>query len=142
LNLFGLARPARRNYWKTAKVIRAKNWRTQQAAGIDLVPASDFSLYDRMLDTSVLVGAVPERFHWSGNNVDLKTYFAMARGAGKADDCGSNHATTALEMTKWFDTNYHYLVPEVHEGQGFQLSSTKPFDNLRKHWRWEFKPCR
>jgi 5-methyltetrahydropteroyltriglutamate--homocysteine methyltransferase len=116
-----------------AKAIRAENWRTQQAAGIDLIPSNDFSFYDQMLDMSALVGAVPERFHWSGKNVDLKTYFAMARGVSKTDDCGScngNHATTALEMTKWFDTNYHYLVPELHAGQTFQLSSTKPFDEF------------
>jgi 5-methyltetrahydropteroyltriglutamate--homocysteine methyltransferase len=118
---------------ETAKAIRAENWRTQQAAGIDLIPSNDFSFYDQMLDTSALLGAVPERFHWPGNNVDLKTYFAMARGVSKTEDCGtcgSNHATTALEMTKWFDTNYHYLVPELHAGQTFQLSSTKPFDEF------------
>jgi 5-methyltetrahydropteroyltriglutamate--homocysteine methyltransferase len=119
---------------ETAKSIRAENWRTQQAAGIDLIPSNDFSFYDQMLDTSALVGAVPERFHWSGKNVDGKTYFAMARGVGKTDDCGGacsgSHATTALEMTKWFDTNYHYLVPELHAGQTFQLSSTKPFDEF------------
>jgi 5-methyltetrahydropteroyltriglutamate--homocysteine methyltransferase len=118
---------------ETAKAIRAENWRTQQAAGIDLIPSNDFSFYDQVLDTSALLGAVPERFHWSGNNVDLKTYFAMARGVSKTEDCGTcsgNHATTALEMTKWFDTNYHYLVPELHAGQTFQISSTKPFDEF------------
>jgi 5-methyltetrahydropteroyltriglutamate--homocysteine methyltransferase len=118
---------------ETAKAIRAENWRTQQAAGIDLIPSNDFSFYDQMLDTSALLGAVPERFHWPGNNVDLKTYFAMTRGVSKTSDCGtcgSNHATTALEMTKWFDTNYHYLVPELSAGQTFQLSSTKPFDEF------------
>lgn len=119
---------------ETAKEIRAENWRRQQAAGIDLIPSNDFSFYDQMLDASVLVGAVPERFHWPGNNVDLKTYFTMARGAAQADDCGTcgSHgaATTAMEMTKWFDTNYHYLVPELHPGQIFRLSSTKPFDEF------------
>jgi 5-methyltetrahydropteroyltriglutamate--homocysteine methyltransferase len=118
---------------ETARAIRAENWQTQQAAGIDLIPSNDFSFYDQMLDTSALVGAVPERFQRSGKNVDLKTYFAMARGVGKTDDCGhcgQSGATTALEMTKWFDTNYHYLVPELHTGQEFQLSSTKPFDEF------------
>lgn len=118
---------------ETAKAVRVENWRTQQAAGIDLIPSNDFSLYDQMLDTCALVGAVPERFHWKGGQVDLATYFAMARGVGKADDCGTcggNGATTAMEMTKWFDTNYHYIVPELHAGQTFQLSSTKPFDEL------------
>ena len=118
---------------ETAKNIRAENWRIQQAAGIDLIPSNDFSFYDQILDTCALVGTVPERFHWKGGQVDLATYFAMARGVGKADDCGtcnSNNVTTAMEMTKWFDTNYHYLVPELHAGQTFQISSTKPFDEF------------
>lgn len=117
---------------ETAKSIRAENWRTQQAAGIDLIPSNDFSFYDQMLDTSCLVGAVPERFHWSGGPVDLKTYFAMARGVSQTSDCATcNHgATTALEMTKWFDTNYHYLVPELVPAQTFALSSSKPFDEF------------
>src|SRR2546427_357001 len=119
---------------ETAKAIRAENWRTQQAAGIDLIPSNDFSLYDHVLDTCALVGAVPERFHWSGGNVDLKTYFAMARGLAASDascpGCGKAHSTNALEMTKWFDTNYHYLVPELHKDQTFQLSCTKPFDEF------------
>jgi 5-methyltetrahydropteroyltriglutamate--homocysteine methyltransferase len=117
---------------ETAKAIRVENWQRQRAAGIDLIPSNDFSLYDQMLDTCALLGAVPERFHWRGGQVDLPTYFTMARGvSGKGDDCGSCGApAVALEMTKWFDTNYHYLVPELHEGQIFQLSSTKPFDEF------------
>ena len=117
---------------ETAKAIRAQNWRTQQAAGIDLIPSNDFSFYDQMLDNCALVGLVPERFHWKGGQVDPTTYFSMARGVG-ADDCGTcggNGATTAMEMTKWFDTNYHYLVPELHADQAFQLSSSKPFDEF------------
>jgi 5-methyltetrahydropteroyltriglutamate--homocysteine methyltransferase len=117
---------------ETAKAIRVENWQRQRAAGIDLIPSNDFSLYDQMLDTCALLGAVPERFHWRGGQVDLATYFTMARGvSGQGDDCGSCGApAVALEMTKWFDTNYHYLVPELHEGQIFQLSSTKPFDEF------------
>ena len=119
---------------ETGRAIRAANWRTQQAAEIDLIPSNDFSLYDQMLDTCALVGAVPERFHWSGGKVDLKTCFAMARGLAASDGgcpcCGKRHATSALEMTKWFDTNYHYLVPELHPGQTFRLASTKPFDEF------------
>src|ERR1041385_8009734 len=116
----------------TARAIRAENWRIQQAAGIDLIPSNDFSLYDHMLDTCALVGAVPERFHWQGGNVDLTTYFAMARGlSGSAHEDGSHGGpATPLEMTKWFDTNYHYLVPELRAGQDFKLSSTKPFDEF------------
>jgi 5-methyltetrahydropteroyltriglutamate--homocysteine methyltransferase len=117
---------------ETAKAIRAENWRIQKAAGIDLIPSNDFSLYDQMLDTCALVGAVPERFHWKGEQIDLATYFTMARGvSGKNDDCAScGGPAVALEMTKWFDTNYHYLVPELHEEQTFRLSSTKPFDEF------------
>jgi len=130
----------------TAKAVRIVNWSTQRAAGIDLIPSNDFSLYDHVLDTCALTGAVPERFHWSGGNVDLKTYFAMARGLANGDatcqGCGTQHATTALEMTKWFDTNYHYLVPEFHPCQKFRLSSTKPFDewNEAKALGIETKP--
>ncbi len=119
---------------ETTKTIRAENWHTQQAAGIDLIPSNDFSLYDQMLDTCALVGAVPERFQWQGGKVNLATYFAMARGVtgnGTAQaDCNHGSPTTALEMTKWFDTNYHYIVPELHAGQTFQLACTKPFDEF------------
>src|SRR5437870_2503341 len=119
---------------ETAKTIRAENWRTQQAAGIDLIPSNDFSQYDQVLDTCALVGAVPERFQWRGDRVNLATYFAMARGVtgnGTAHaDCAPGSAATALEMTKWFDTNYHYLVPELGKEQTFKLASTKPFDEF------------
>src|SRR3954471_1123940 len=109
----------------TAKRIRLDNWRFMQQAGIDLIPSNDFSLYDQVLDTIALVGAVPERYEWDGSSdVDLDTYFAMARGrqAGGVD-------VTAMEMTKWFDTNYHYIVPELERGMTFKLSSRKPFDS-------------
>jgi 5-methyltetrahydropteroyltriglutamate--homocysteine methyltransferase len=103
----------------TAKAIRIENWRLMQDSGIDLIPSNDFSYYDQVLDTIALVGAVPERYGWSGGQVDLDTYFAMARGRQDA---------TAMEMTKWFDTNYHYLVPELGPETGFSLSASKPFD--------------
>ena len=107
----------------TAKAIRLENWKSMQDAGIDLIPSNDFSYYDQVLDAIALVGAVPERYGWSGDQVDLDTYFAMARGrqTGKVD-------VTAMEMTKWFDTNYHYIVPELGPGTKFSLSSSKPFD--------------
>jgi len=108
---------------KAAKDIRVENWRLMQDAGIDLIPSNDFSYYDQVLDTIALVGAVPERYGWSGGQVDLDTYFAMARGR-QTDDVDA----TAMEMTKWFDTNYHYLVPELGPGTKFSLSSSKPFD--------------
>jgi 5-methyltetrahydropteroyltriglutamate--homocysteine methyltransferase len=107
----------------TAKAIRVENWKLMQDAGIDLVPSNDFSYYDQVLDTIALVGAVPERYGWSGDQVDLDTYFAMARGR-QTDD----QDVTAMEMTKWFDTNYHYIVPELGPDTRFTLSSSKPFD--------------
>jgi 5-methyltetrahydropteroyltriglutamate--homocysteine methyltransferase len=107
----------------TAKAIRAENWKLMQDAGIDLIPSNDFSYYDQVLDTIALVGAVPERYGWGGDQVDLDTYFAMARGR-QADDVD----VTAMEMTKWFDTNYHYIVPELGRDTKFSLSSSKPFD--------------
>ena len=117
-----------RDLLETAKSLRARHWTMQRDAGIDLIPVNDFSLYDRMLDTCALVGAVPPRYALrAGSLVDLDTYFAMARGSqGKGRD------VVAMEMTKWFDTNYHYLVPELAAGQRFSLSSTKPVDEVRE----------
>ncbi|ODT30264.1 MAG: acetolactate synthase small subunit, partial [Kaistia sp. SCN 65-12] len=111
--------------------LRKENWLIQQAAGIDLIPCNDASLYDHVLDTCALVGAVPERYQWRGSSVDLATYFAMARGRfNSGPDGGSSQAGAAMEMTKWFDTNYHYLVPEFTRDQRFSLSSTKPLDEF------------
>jgi 5-methyltetrahydropteroyltriglutamate--homocysteine methyltransferase len=106
-----------------AREIRLESWRLMQGAGIDLIPSNDFSFYDQVLDAVALVGAVPERYGHGDGEVDLDTYFAMARGSqsGRLD-------VTAMEMTKWFDTNYHYLVPELGPDTSFTLSSTKPFD--------------
>src|SRR2546425_9340775 len=108
--------------------LRAAHWCLQRDAGLDLVPVNDFSLYDRVLDTCAMVGAVPERYGWSGETVDLDTYFAMARGSQGKDRGGRD--VTAMEMTKWFDTNYHYIVPEFEPGQTFRLSSSKPVDDF------------
>ncbi len=124
---------------KSAAEIRAKNWQTQKAAGIDFIPSNDFSFYDHVLDTLALFGAVPKRFNFSGGNVDLDLYFAMARGEQKIgeqkigeqkieEQGARNIDATAMEMTKWFDTNYHYMVGEFKTGQEFKLSSTKIFD--------------
>ncbi len=109
---------------KAAAEIRAKNWQTQKAAGIAFIPSNDFSFYDQILDTLALFGAVPERFNFAGGNaVDLDLRFAMARGAQR-----DGIDVTAMEMTKWFDTNYHYIVAEFKAGQQFKISSTKIFD--------------
>ncbi len=117
---------------RTAQVLRRQNWLAQQQAGIDLIPSNDFSFYDQMLDVSCLVGNVPERFGWRGGEVDLDTRFAIARGVRPGDStvcgCGQEHtATQASEMTKWFDTNYHYLVPEFRAHTQFRLSDDKIF---------------
>src|SRR5947207_1438900 len=114
---------------KTGAELRARHWRLQQETGLDLVPCNDFSFYDRVLDTCALVGAVPARYGQAAKSgqVDLDTYFAMARGSqGKGRD------VVAMEMTKWFDTNYHFIVPELEPGQTFRLASTKPVDELRE----------
>src|SRR5204863_7501384 len=107
----------------TATRIRTDNWRFMREAGVDLIPSNDFSLYDHVLDVIALVGAVPDRYQHSGGPVGLGTYFAMARG--RQED---GIDVTAMEMTKWFDTNYHYIVPELGPETHFSLSSTKPFD--------------
>ena len=104
--------------------IRESNWKTQQEAGIDLIPSNDFSFYDQVLDLSLTVGAIPARYNSLLDRIDrqynLDLYFAMARGFQE-----EGVDVTAMEMTKWFDTNYHYLVPEFTKDQTFQLTSEK-----------------
>lgn len=102
-----------------AAQLRERHWRLQYAAAIDHIPSNDFSLYDHILDLSCMLGCVPERYGWQGGEIDLDLYFAMARG---------RQDVTAMEMSKWFDTNYHYLVPEFSAEQNFELSSSKLFD--------------
>ena len=125
---------------ETVAALRAANWARQKALGVTVIPSNDFSLYDQVLDTSVMVGAIPEVYGWKGGNVSLETYFAMARGSqGETHDhaCAHGHhdhghGAPAQEMTKWFDTNYHYMVPEFVKGQTFNLSSLKPVDEYRE----------
>jgi 5-methyltetrahydropteroyltriglutamate--homocysteine methyltransferase len=113
--------------------LRATRWRAQHEKGVALPSSNDFSLYDHMLDMSVLLGAIPERFGVVAGSVALDTYFLMARGQTATESCGCGHdaasgeGTAALEMTKWFDTNYHYLVPELRHDQSLQVRSDKPF---------------
>jgi 5-methyltetrahydropteroyltriglutamate--homocysteine methyltransferase len=111
------------------RALRSANWRRQQAAGIDHIPSNDFSLYDHVLDTTCLVGAVPERFGFTGDVVDLDTSVALARGGEGGTGRPPAHP---LEMTKWFDTNYHYLVPELGPDSTFRLASRKPVDELEE----------
>ena len=106
-----------------ATALRRQHWLLQQSQGIEHVPSNDFSLYDHVLDTVAMVGAVPKRFGRLGETVDLATYFAMARGT---------EDIPPLDMTKWFDTNYHYIVPEFEPGMKFRLGSTKPVDQFRE----------
>ena len=117
----------------TAAALRLEAWTRMRDAGIDLIPSNTFSFYDQVLDTSAMVGAIPARYDWHGGPLDLDTYFAMARGAGDDNPHdGKDTGLTALEMTKWFDTNYHYLVPEFTPGMRFQLASTKALDEYRE----------
>ncbi|MBB2953098.1 5-methyltetrahydropteroyltriglutamate--homocysteine S-methyltransferase [Sphingobacterium sp. JUb56] len=104
--------------------IREGNWKTQKDAGIDLIPSNDFSFYDQVLDLTLTVGAIPAQYQSLLNNEDkgynLDLYFAMARGFQQ-----DGVDVTAMEMTKWFDTNYHYIVPEFVKNQEFKLTSEK-----------------
>ncbi|WP_336717392.1 5-methyltetrahydropteroyltriglutamate--homocysteine S-methyltransferase [Chryseobacterium mucoviscidosis] len=103
------------------KNIQQNNWKLQQEAGIDLIPCNDFSFYDQVLDMTLTLGAIPERYEeiaLKKSETDL--YFAMARGFQK-----EGLDITAMEMTKWFDTNYHFIVPEFHKNQEFKLFSRK-----------------
>ena len=116
-----------------ARKIREQNWKLQQDAGIDLIPCNDFSFYDQVLDTSLMLGVIPQRYNAvlteNAKNKEIDLYFAMARGYQK-----DGLDITAMEMTKWFDTNYHYIVPEFTANQQFRLFSEKIFDefNLAK----------
>jgi 5-methyltetrahydropteroyltriglutamate--homocysteine methyltransferase len=131
------------NFWKSdiseaelqtvAKDLRRKNWQTQKENGVDLISSNDFSFYDQVLDTICLLGAIPKRYKWDGKEVSLKTYFAMARGSQT-----SELDVPALEMTKWFDTNYHYLVPELSKDQSFKLSTNKPFEEFNEAKKYGF----
>jgi len=106
---------------QVGKSLRKIHWQIQQDAGIDLIPACDFAWYDQVLTHSLTFGVIPERFApKNGENASFDTLFAMARGVAKENACCGGGA--AQEMTKWFDTNYHYLVPEFTQNQQFKLS--------------------
>jgi len=112
---------------KIGAELRSTNWALQKEAGIAHIPSNDFAFYDQVLDMTTTLGLIPTRYNWDGGHVDLDTYFAMARGRqqGGVD-------VTAMEMTKWYDTNYHYIVPEFEEGMTPKLSSTKVFDEYQE----------
>jgi 5-methyltetrahydropteroyltriglutamate--homocysteine methyltransferase len=115
---------------ETASGLRTAAWARQHALGLDLLPSNDFSLYDHVLDMTFALGAIPERYGTGGSEASLATYFAMARGtSGEGSSCEQLHGTlTACEMTKWFDTNYHFMVPEVTQDTRLTLHSHKPVD--------------
>jgi len=122
---------------QTGREIRKQNWELQKSAGIALIPSNDFSFYDQVLDLSLTVGAIPKRYHeviLNKGNSELDLYFAMARGYQK-----DGLDITAMEMTKWFDTNYHYIVPEFLKDQQFKLFSTKLLDEYNESVRLGIK---
>jgi 5-methyltetrahydropteroyltriglutamate--homocysteine methyltransferase len=130
----GLKRELKRaleSYWRgdsdaaalldAARALRHRHWKLAAQAGADIVPCNDSSLYDHVLDTAVLFDAIPQRYRALFDDDPLAGCFAMARGHKR-----DGHDLHALEMTKWFDTNYHYIVPELHAGQRFVLRGDKP----------------
>ncbi|PXX29982.1 5-methyltetrahydropteroyltriglutamate--homocysteine S-methyltransferase [Arenibacter sp. ARW7G5Y1] len=111
-----------------ARKIRQENWEIQQLSGIDFIPSNDFSFYDQVLDASITYGCIPERYsEIKKDTSEIDLYFAMAKGLQK-----DGYDVTAMEMTKWFDTNYHYIVPEFTKNQSFQLNSIKAVDEYKE----------
>ena len=125
---------AQEKYWKKAisldelqqiaNRIQTANWIVQKDMGLDFTPSNDFSFYDQVLDTTFMLGAIPERFRQEKALKGLDLYFAMARGWHNEQ----GKAIPAMEMTKWFNTNYHYLVPEIDPNTKFKLDASKPID--------------
>jgi 5-methyltetrahydropteroyltriglutamate--homocysteine methyltransferase len=117
--------------------LRAAHWQLQKDAGIDVLPVGDFAWYDQVLTHSLTFGVIPERFRPHSGKPTLTTLFGMARGVSANNSsqnacCGGAHAqpASAQELTKWFDTNYHYLVPEFSADQQFQLSWEQLFEEV------------
>lgn len=109
---------------ESAAFLRIRNWNSQKENGVDFIPSGDFSFYDNMLDTAVLLNIIPKRYKELNLN-KLDEYFAMARGYQ-----GLNGDVKALDMKKWFNTNYHYIVPEINDQTEIKLIGTKPFDEF------------
>lgn len=111
---------------KVVREQREVQWKVQQAAGADFIPSNDYSLYDSVLDTAFTLNAIPKRYQDLGLG-EVDTYFAAARGyQGEAGD------VKAFSMKKWFNTNYHYLVPEIDDDATLQLRSTAFLDGYRQ----------
>ena len=109
----------------TGRELRARHWQQQKDAGVDLVPVGDFAWYDHVLTTSLLLGNVPARHQNKDGSVDLDTLFRIGRGRAPTGE-----SAAAAEMTKWFNTNYHYMVPEFFKGQQFKLTWTQLLDEV------------
>ncbi|MGN1254441.1 MAG: 5-methyltetrahydropteroyltriglutamate--homocysteine S-methyltransferase [Prevotella sp.] len=124
LESFWAGRSTREELEAVAKELRKENWTLMQEAGIDLIPSNDFSYYDTVLDQTLAVGAIPARYD-SLKDDKLNLYFAMAHGYQK-----DGNDVIAMEMTKWFDTNYHYIVPEFTKDQTFSYFDTKAVDEF------------
>ncbi|AQB88919.1 5-methyltetrahydropteroyltriglutamate--homocysteine S-methyltransferase [Bordetella pertussis] len=113
---------------ETGRALRAAHWQRQADAGVAFVPVGDFAWYDHILEWTTLLGAVPARFgHPEGKPVDLDTLFRMGRGRAP-----SGKPAAACEMTKWFDTNYHYIVPELTPGQTFRVAREDLFEQVKE----------
>lgn len=112
--------------------LRAEHWQLQKDAGIDLLPVGDFAWYDQVLGHSLAFGVIPERFRPAAGKPTLETLFAMARGAVANKSSGNCCGAHAQELTKWFDTNYHYLVPEFGVDQQFALSWEQLFEEVEE----------
>ncbi|XP_068338440.1 5-methyltetrahydropteroyltriglutamate--homocysteine methyltransferase isoform X1 [Pyrus communis] len=108
---------------KAAAGLRSSIWKQLADAGIQYIPSNTFSYYDQMLDTTAMLGAVPPRYGWKHSEIGFETYFSMARG---------NVNVPAMEMTKWFDTNYHYIVPELGPHIRFSYASHKAVDEFKE----------
>ena len=118
-----------------ARALRSRHWKLQGGHGISHVPSGDFSLYDHVLDTACMLGAIPAGYGWLDGPVSLPSYFALARGSrGTPAEhaAGIAPGLPALEMTKWFDTNYHYLVPRLTRDQRFVLTDNRPLAQFRE----------
>ncbi|KAJ7964840.1 5-methyltetrahydropteroyltriglutamate--homocysteine methyltransferase [Quillaja saponaria] len=103
--------------------LRKAIWKQMADAGIKYIPSNTFSYYDQVLDTTAMLGAVPPRYGWNGGEIGFDIYFSMARG---------NASLPAMEMTKWFDTNYHYIVPELGPDVNFSYASHKAVDEYKE----------
>ncbi|KAF5475775.1 hypothetical protein F2P56_007547 [Juglans regia] len=108
---------------KVAADLRSSIWKQMAGAGTKYIPSNTFSYYDQVLDTTALLGAVPPRYGWNGGEIGFETYFSMARG---------NASVPAMEMTKWFDTNYHFIVPELGPDVKFSYASHKAVDEYKE----------